>query len=370
MEEPSIFLSAGDLSGDNASAKLVASLKKLYPQSNFFGLGGSKLKALGQLQLAEPEDLAVIGFWEVAKRFRFFSRLLKHCTEEIKKRRPQAIILVDYPGFNLRLAKRVRSLGIPIIYYISPQVWAWGKKRVKTIKEVVDLMLLILPFEEKFFVSYGTNCHFVGHYLLEEIPKEYISSPISQKKQIALLPGSRKQEIELMLSPMLETAKKFNNKYNTKTVVTGIRGLFDYDKYLKNYSDDNITIGYDSPYKTIYESQLVLTASGTATLETAIIGRPMVVVYKTGFLTYWIARYLLKLDKIALVNLTLDEKVVPELIQYDANAEKMFLELEKFYNNSQYFESVKKRLNQVPQLLGGKGASQRAAQLIYEFLKL
>ncbi|NOY88628.1 MAG: lipid-A-disaccharide synthase, partial [FCB group bacterium] len=300
----------------------------------------------------------------------FFSRLLKHCEEEIKKRRPQVIILVDYPGFNLRLAKRVKSLGIPIIYYISPQVWAWGKRRVKIIREVVDLMLLILPFEEKFFASHGLNCHFVGHYLLEEIPEEYISSPIPPQTQIALLPGSRKQEIELMLPSMLETAKRFNNKYSTKAVVAGIKELFDYDKYLKNYSEDNITISYDNTYKTIYDSRLVLTASGTATLETAIIGRPMVVVYKTGFLTYWIARYLLKLDKIALVNLTLNEKVVPELIQYDANAKKMFLELEKFYNNARYFEAVKKRLGQVPQLLGGKGASERAAQLIYEFLNL
>jgi len=371
MARSEIFISAGDPSGDNAAARVVTHLKEKKPELSLFGLGGSSLKSLGQKQFVDGSELAVLGFWEVAKRYAFFRRLFEQSVAKIKQAQPSLILLVDYPGFNLRLAKKIKSLGIPIVYYISPQVWAWGQKRLKEIKELVDLMILILPFEQSFFANSGVNCRFVGHYLLEDIPQEYIkSSRINngQAATVALLPGSRRQEVERMLPDMIRAAVIFNNLHGTKAEIAAIAGLFDYQSSLREFGDETISIVYDNPRRVIYESSLVVTASGTATLETAIIGRPMVVVYRTGFVTYQIAKRLVKVDKIALANLVLGEKIIPELIQAESNPKVIAAELDKFWNDEQYYDRVQNRLHSVPDLLGGKGASRRTADLIGKYL--
>ncbi|MFH2049007.1 MAG: lipid-A-disaccharide synthase [bacterium] len=365
-------MSAGDPSGDNAISLVMKSLLQKKPDTKFFGLGHDKLKALGQEQFVNGSRLAVLGFWEVFKQVLFFKKLMKQCASEIEKRHPKAVILVDYPGFNLRLAKRIKKLGIPIIYYISPQVWAWGKGRVQEIKELVDLLLVILPFEHDFFNGHNIKNEFVGHYLLEDIPSEYISShPILENRQglLCVLPGSRNQEVKRMLPPMLKAASMFTNKYNAKAVVAGIRGIYDYETALQPYKNDNIEVVYDKPRECIYKSNLLLTASGTATLETGIIARPMVVVYKTGFITYQIARRLVSLKNIALVNLVLNDNVVPELIQTEASPENMFKELSKFMDDSQYYKSVHEKLLRVSSTLGGTGSSERAADAILNFIR-
>jgi len=364
-----VFFSAGDISGDNASARLVTSLRALVPDLALCGLGHEKLRRLGQEQFADGSDLTVIGFWEVAKRVRFFRQLIHRCVDEISRRRPDAVVLVDYPGFNLRLAKRIRHLGIPIIYYVSPQIWAWGGKRVSQIEQLVDLMLLILPFEVDFYRTTKVNAHFVGHYLLEDIPREYITSlpPMSDRPLLALLPGSRPQEIERMFQPMLATAKLFNAAHGGRAVVAGIRGAFNYDAALAPYRADGITVSYDDTRRLVYESSLVLTASGTATLEAGIIGRPMVIVYKTGTITYQIARRLIKLDKIGLVNLVLGEKVVPELIQNEVIPSRIVAELNRFVTDRAHYGQTVAALSRVPAVLGGTGASDRAARLIVDF---
>ena len=370
MEDSPIFISAGDPSGDTASARLAVALRELNPQVRFLGLGGTRLARLGQQQFADPEDLAVIGFWEVAKRYGFFRRLFKRCLKEIEQQRPRAVILVDYPGFNLRLARRIKPLGIPVIYYITPQVWAWGRGRVAQLRQFVDLALVILPFEQRFMSDNGINAEYVGHYLLEDIPTEYIAStvPETATATLALMPGSRPQEIERMLVPMLETARLFNRKHGTKAVVAALKGRYNYDPYIERYAGDNIEFRFDDSRAVIHNSRLVLTASGTATLETAVIGRPMVVIYKTGFLTYQIARRLVKLDKIALVNLVLNDHVVPELIQNEAVPERILAELSRIYEDRNHYETLRQRLNQVPGILGGEGASKRAAELIMNVL--
>ncbi|RKX28332.1 MAG: lipid-A-disaccharide synthase, partial [Candidatus Zixiibacteriota bacterium] len=254
-----IFLSAGDPSGDNAAARLINSMREHDSKLSLFGLGHSRLAELGQMQLAEGNQLAVLGFWEVARHWRFFRRLMLKCVDEIKRRRPNAIVLVDYPGFNLRLAKRVKKLGIPIIYYISPQVWAWGHRRVAEIRELVDLMLVILPFEEDFYCNSGVNARFVGHYLLEDIPSEYISSSPPLTGRLCLLPGSRPQEVHRMLPSMLVAARQFNRKYNTEAVVAGLSGIFDYEKIIAPYMADRISVEYDNPRQCIFDSNIVLT---------------------------------------------------------------------------------------------------------------
>jgi lipid-A-disaccharide synthase len=333
MDGRLLFISAGEQSGDNAAAKLAEAISIKDNQVTFIGLGGKRLAELGQIQLADVDDLSVIGFWEVAPRIFFFRKLMQKCVYEIEKNKPDAVILIDYPGFNLRLARKIKKLKIPIIYYISPQIWAWGKKRLDEIRELVDLMLPILPFEEKFYNDAEIKCQYVGHYLLEDIPGEQIASIIPVDGNLALLPGSRKQEIERMLPVMLSSAEKF---YNSKV---------------------------------IYDSQLVLTASGTATLETGIIGRPMVVIYKTGYLTYQIAKRLIKLDKIALINLVLEEKIVPEIIQYEATADKIYLELQQLYSNKEKYLAIKNKLDSVKDLLGDGMASQKAADIILNYIR-
>ena len=370
MKRSGLFLSVGDPSGDNAAGRLIEALNKIAPDTEVFGLGGERLKALGQCQLARGSDLAVLGFWEVARRFTFFRRLLNQCVEEIADRRPAAVLLVDYPGFNLRLAKRIKHLGIPIIYYISPQVWAWGKKRLADISRLVNLMVVILPFEKDLYDRHKINNEFVGHYLLEDIPEEYIQSevPSSGEDILALLPGSRPQEIQRMLAPMLASARIFNRNHGSRAVVAAIEGAYDYESALRPFADDNISVVYNDPRRVIHDSRLVLTASGTATLESGIIGRPMVVIYKTGFITYQIARRLVKLDTIGLVNLVLGEKVVPELIQHEANPQKIAAELDKFIMQKSYCDGVTAKLKRVPEILGGKGASERTARLLLEYL--
>ncbi len=363
-----IFLSAGDLSGDNASARLIGSLRHYDPSLSLFGLGRGKLRKLGQDQLADGNDLAVLGFWEVAKRYSFFRRLMHRCVHEITRRKPDAVVLVDYPGFNLRLAKRIRSLGIPIIYYISPQVWAWGNKRVRALEELVDLMLVILPFEADFFAKTSVNAHFVGHYLLEDIPTDYINSdpPDVKSGGLALLPGSRPQEIQRILPPMLEAADRFVRQHDTRAVIAGVAEAFDYEAALKKNSSERLSVVYDDSRRVIHDSAVVVTASGTATLETGIIGRPMVVVYRTGAITYQIAKRLITLDKIALVNLVAGKEVAPELIQYDVTPNRLTEQLERFWRDPAYYKSTVKQLNRVPELLGGIGASDRAARMIVD----
>ena len=369
MKNQSIFISAGDLSGDNAGALLIFELKKINPELNFCGLGGSRMNRLGQKQLEEIENLAVVGFFEVAKRYRFFRRLFGDCVEKIKQERPAVVLLIDYPGFNLRLAKKIKPLGIPVIYYISPQLWAWGEKRVDIIRKNIERILVILPFEKKFYLRHEIESDFVGHYLLEDIEEKMISSNVPAGGHIAVFPGSREDEIKRLLSPMIAAVDRFNQMYGTRAVVAGIGGAFDYESVLKNYPKSNIEIVYDDSRNIIYKSSLVLTKSGTTTVETAIIGRPMVVAYKTGPITFLIARNLVKLNSIAMVNLILNETIVPELIQAEATAERMFLELEKLYNNESHFDLVKSKLDSLPSILGGPGASKRAAKIIGEYLQ-
>ena len=367
MGRARLFISAGDPSGDQAVARVIAELKNRFPELETVGLGGPRLAELGQHQLADQDEISVMGFWEVAKRFGFFRRLMQTCVSEIEKQRPNAVLLVDYPGFNLRLAKRIKKLGIPILYYISPQVWAWGKGRLPDIRRLIDRVLVILPFEEQFFRENGVDAAFVGHYLMEDIPAEYVGTNPPGNKQLAVLPGSRVQEISRMLPSMLLAAAEFNRRHGWTAVVAARRGVCDYEKLCAPYAHNGVTVVYNDARRVVFESDLALTASGTATLEIGIIGRPMIVVYRTGWLTYQIARRLVKLDRIALINLVLGEKVIPELIQSEVTPQRMTAELER-YREPDYHNSVREQLKRVPSLLGGVGASERTAAEVARYL--
>lgn len=368
MNDPLLFISAGDPSGDIAAGRLVASLKRRTSDLQLFGLGGARLAAHGQEQFANGRDLAVLGFWEVARRFRYFQKLMSKCVNEISSRRPKLILLVDYPGFNLRLAARVKNLGIPIAYYVAPQVWAWGHKRVEEIRKLVDSLLVILPFEESFFQKHGVPAKFVGHYLLEDIDPSFQRTAVPNSGQIALLPGSRHQEVHRMLGPMLKAARIHVKARGGRAVVAAVDGAYRYEEECADFRDDGISVVYDNSRQVIAESDFVVTASGTATLETGVIARPMVIVYKTGAITYQIARRVITLDKIGLVNLVLGERVVPELIQNEASPNNIATELGRYHADAGYCRRVHQRLLEVPSKLGGIGASDRAAEQIGRYL--
>lgn len=327
------------------------------------------MRALGQKQPVDGKELAVLGFWEVAKRFSFFKKLMADVFDSIKEKRPKAIILIDYPGFNLRLAQKIKNLNIPIIYYISPQIWAWNSGRISKLKQLVDLMLLILPFESKIFDDANIKNRFVGHYLFDDIETKYIKAPYkTDSNLILLMPGSRPQEVQRMLPTMIKTAESLSKNGNWKFSIAGVDGDIDYISYLKN-SMIPIDIIFGRARELIAESRLVITSSGTATLETGIIGRPMVVIYKTGWLTYQIAKRLVKLDKIALINIVGGNKIVPELIQNDASPENIIKAANLFLDNNEHAVKTVNELNSTTDKLGGAGTSERAAESILEFLK-
>ncbi len=363
-----IFISAGDPSGDIAGSLLLKQLQKHNNSFDFFGLGGPRMCALGQKQPVDGKELAVLGFWEVAKRFFFFKKLINDVVISIKEKKPKVIILIDYPGFNLRLAQKIKNLNIPIVYYISPQIWAWHSKRIIKLKQLIDFMLLILPFESKIFDDAGMKNRFVGHYLFDDIDVKYIKADYNMESNLILLmPGSRPQEVQRMLPTMIKTAENLSKNGNWKFVIAGVGGDIDYFSYIKG-STVPINIIFGHTRELIADSRLVVTSSGTATLETGIIGRPMVVIYKTGWLTYQIARRLVKLDKIALINIVGGKKIVPELIQNDASPTKIKQAADLFLNNNQLVIETVGELNKTTDKLGGAGTSERAAETIMGFI--
>jgi lipid-A-disaccharide synthase len=364
-----IFISAGDPSGDIAGSLLIKQLRLNSSELQISGLGGRRMKELGQEQLASGDQLAVLGFWEVAKKYYFFKRLMDNAISLIEREQPKAIVFIDYPGFNLRLAKRVRSFGIPIIYYISPQIWAWGGGRIKEIAQNIDLMLLILPFEAEIYERAGIRNQFVGHYLLDDIDAHLVKSPYNiNSNLISLLPGSRPQEVERMLPVMLKTTELLAVQGKWRFVVAAMEGNIDYDRYMKKFKS-SVDIVVEKTRELIAQSKLVITSSGTATLETGIIGRPMIVIYKTGWITYAIAKNLVKLDKIALINIAGGKKIVPELIQSSANPKNIAKEALQFLENAELSRKTTLELNSVTDRLGTCGASKLAADAIWEFIK-
>ncbi len=368
-EKTVIFLSAGDPSGDIAGSLLIKQLQTDNNKLEFIGLGGRRMQASGQLQIVDSTKLAVLGFWEVAKKFMFFRRLMSDTIALIKENKPKVIVLIDYPGFNLRLAKKIKSLGIPVVYYISPQIWAWGKRRITEIKRNVNMMLLILPFEKKIYDEAGIDYKFIGHYLLDDMDNKYIKMPYDVDSDlIVLMPGSRPQEVQRMLPPLLDAARLLSSGRNLRFVVAGVKGDINYDSYIKG-SGLPLQVVFGKTRDLIRDSRLVITSSGTATLETAIIGRPMIVIYKTGLLTYLIARRLVKLKKIALVNITAGENIVPELIQNQATPDSIAREAARILNDRNLSLDVVNRLNRLTDSLGSGGVSIRAAEVIGEFIK-
>lgn len=368
------YIIAGEASGDLHGSNLIAEIKNKDREAEFRAWGGDLMRKQGVTLVKHYRHMAFMGFVEVAVNLRKVLGNIKECKADLLKYRPDVLILVDYPGFNLRIAEFAHRNGIKVCYYISPQVWAWKQHRVKKIRENVDKMLVILPFEEPFYQEHGVNVDFVGHPLLDELSKLGTTPRInfvhrnnlSEKREIiALLPGSRKQEVERMLGTMLKVIPRFPQY---QFVIAGVPSL-DKNLYARMIGDKDVQLVTNQTYELLQNSSAALVTSGTATLETALLSVPEVVCYKANRLSYMIARNLIKVKYISLVNLIMEKQVVKELIQDDYNEANLTKELEQLLKNSDKQRRLLDDLDQLKHRLGNSGASEKAAELIVEMIK-
>jgi lipid-A-disaccharide synthase len=329
--------------------------------------GGNLMVEQGGVIVKHYHDLAFMGFLEVILNLRTILSNLAFCKKDILTFRPDAVILVDYPGFNLKIAEFLHKNGIPVIYYISPQIWAWKQSRVKIIRRVVDKMIVILPFEKEFYARHGMNVEFHGHPLLDALGNSNFNPvfPDEKKPVVALLPGSRKQEIQKVLPEMAKMAQVFPE---AKFVIAGVAS-HSKEFYYKVAGTNSIPVISGRTYDLLKQAKAALVTSGTATLETAIIGTPEVVCYKGGIISYQIAKRIIKVKYISLVNLIMDKPVVKELIQNELNSENLKHQLNLILNNSSAREMIARNYAELRDILGGDGASRRAAESVFGFLK-
>ncbi len=361
------YVIAGEASGDLHGANMLKALQRKDPTAVIRAWGGDRMQAEGATLVKHYRDLAFMGFWEVAKNLRTILNNIKLCKEDIAKFKPDALILIDYPGFNLRIAEWAKAQRIPVHYYISPQVWAWKENRVKLMARVIDYLYIILPFEKPFFEEkHCIPVDFVGHPLLDELSHFDTGSEVNFRKQhklpkdkpiIALLPGSRTQEVKKMLDVMVATAKQFPDYC---FVVAAAPHLID-----SLFEGLPVYVVRNDTYTLLAHAAAALVTSGTATLETALFEVPQVVCYKTSALSYAIGKQVVKLPYISLVNLILDKNAVPERIQSDCNSKQLATDL------AEILTGVKRQAQldaykTLKEKLGGSGASAAVAKLILE----
>lgn len=371
------YIIAGEASGDLHGSNLIKEIKKLDNIADIRCWGGDLMQQAGATLVKHYRDLAFMGFIEVIKNIRTIYKNLNFCKKDIASYQPDVIILIDYPGFNLRIAEWARKKGIRVIYYISPQVWAWKESRVKQIRKNVDKMLVILPFEKQFYNKWNYEVEYVGHPLADVVdnaqeamnitPLEAVSAPLNEKNIIALLPGSREQEVMKKLPVMLEVSKYFPDY---RFIVAKAPSLSDgfYDKFISPYK--NVRSIRHKTYQLLIQSKAALVTSGTATLETALFGVPQVVCYKGSNISYQIARRLIKVKYISLVNLIMDKEIVKELIQDEMNVANVKTELEKLLKDQQVIAHMKKDYADLKKLLSeGGNASKKAAKTIVDFTR-
>ncbi len=373
-----ILIVAGEASGDLYGAQLIHSLKKLKSDIEFFGLGGKRMKQAGCELIYDTVGLAVVGFIEVLKNLRTFKEIYARMLLLLEERRPDAIVLIDYPGFNLRLAKLAKEKDIPVIYYISPQVWAWGSSRVSLIKRFVDKLIVIFRFEEEFYKKEGLEAVFVGHPLLDIVKptmdreEAMRAFGLNQKKiTIAIMPGSREKEISRHLPIMIDSINLISKRLPDIQVVMVKADFISNDIFQtqkKNLKIPSVIVEGRN-YDALNISDLVLVASGTATVETTIMEKPMVIVYKLSTPTYLLLAPQIRLPYIGMVNIIAKKGVVPEAVQRLCNAKNISTLALGILENPVELTRIKEGLALVKKSLGEMGASDRAARIIFSLLQ-
>lgn len=364
------YLIAGERSGDLHGSNLIKGIRANDPDAQFRGWGGDMMEAEGMHLVTHYKDTAFMGFLEVVMNLRTITGFLKKCKADITDYQPDALILIDYPGFNLRIAAFAKARGLKVFYYISPKVWAWNQKRAWKIKANVDHMFVIFPFEVDFYKKYDYRVDYVGNPLMDAIaaftpdPDFRKSNSLDDRPIIALLPGSRKQEIIGMLNAMLTTQKHFPQY---QYVIAGVKNLPSslYDQYL---AGGKATIVYESTYDLLSVAKAALVTSGTATLETALLKVPEVVCYRTSAISYALAKRLIRIPFISLVNLILNKEAVRELIQDELNEAELVKELKRILPGGEGHAQQVRDYEQLARQVGGPGASQRTGALIVGYL--
>ena len=365
------YIVAGEASGDLHASNLIKAIKTQDPGAQFRGCGGDLMRNAGAELLMHYKEMAFMGFWEVFVHLSEVLGNIKRCKTDILDWSPDVLVLVDYPGFNLRVAQFAKKRRIKVVYYISPQIWAWKKGRIKQIKRDVDEMMVILPFEKAFYAKNGMDVHYVGHPLLDAVQRDLFTRPdvvsfktdnhLEGREIVALLPGSRKQEINAILPTMLSMVERFPQyRFVVSTVSWLPKEL--YDKHLKGH---DVTCVCDNTYALLANTKAALVASGTATLETAMIGTPQVVCYAGSEISYLIAKHLISgINYISLPNLIMDAPVVTELIQHDYNTERVQKELRLITEDAENIAAMKAQYDELYTRLGNGSASRKAAEVV------
>jgi lipid-A-disaccharide synthase len=375
-----VMIVAGEASGDLYGAGVVVALREKAPGIRFFGIGGPRMEEADVKILFRASEVAVVGITEVLPKMRAIRRALDGLKDALMDNPPDLVILIDYPGFNLNLAKKAHDLGIPVLYYIPPQVWAWREGRVKKIAKRVDRVAVIFPFEEGFYSGCGIRVEYVGHPLLDglengrsrEQVREDLGISGAQFPVVGLLPGSRNEEIARHLPPIVGAAEIISRTYPKLYCILPLASTVDEEivkPYLENAQVD-IMVHSGNTREVLRACDLALIASGTATLEAAITGTPMVILYRVSFLTYLLGKLLAKVSHIGLVNLVADREIVPELIQGDAIDTRLAEEGLCLLENAERREEMKEDLRLVREQLGQGGASERVAALAAEMMGL
>ncbi len=365
-----VMIIAGEASGDLHGAGVVRALRARNTEMDVFGVGGDRMEAEGMKLVYHIRELGFMGFVEVLKHLPFI-KTMEHTLEQlVKLQRPDVLVLIDYPGFNLRFARIAKRYGVKIAYYISPQVWAWHRSRVKKMRGLVDKMLVIFPFEVELYRQEGIDAEFVGHPLLDVLDAQRDQDGFRKRHGIpsdgpllALLPGSRKQEIEQIYPAMLGAVRVITQQTGARVCV-GVAPTLS-EQYLRTmYPTEGVTYVSGATYDVMANADFAIVTSGTATLETACFGTPLVVVYRTSWLTYAIGRMLVQVKNISLVNIVRGKGIVPELIQHDASPARIAGAVLRVMNDPSALEEMRSELSTVRGMLGQPGAAERVADHI------
>jgi lipid-A-disaccharide synthase len=368
---------AGEASGDHHAARLVEELHQLDPAVSFYGIGGERMRAAGVETLVDSAEMAVMGLVEVLLNYRFLKRVLERMRNELRTHRPDLLILVDYPGFNLRLAESARELGIRVLYYISPQVWAWKKKRVFKIKKVVDMMAVVFPFEVACYDQVGVPVEFVGHPLVDEVQSRYSRESILEelgldpsRPVLGLFPGSRRSEVSRLLPLLLQSAACIKEALPEIQFLLPRASTLPAELLQESIATSglDITLVSGRPYDVMRGCDTIISASGTATLEIGLMQVPLVVIYKLAPLSYFVFSRLVKLEHIALCNIVAGERIAPELIQRDATVANISHEALALLQDEGRATAMRQRMAGIRQKLGASGASKNIARLTLRML--
>jgi lipid-A-disaccharide synthase len=371
-----IFIVACEASGDLHGAHLISEIQNLAPDASFCGVGGDKMRAAGMRIFSDMTKISALGLGDVLRNYFKYLKIFNETLTNIAKEKPDAVILIDSPAFNLRLAKKLPA-NAPVLYYISPQLWAWGKRRIHIVKKHIREMLVILPFEKDFYEKEGVAVKFVGHPLLDAIP-ELPEAPVlrakigidQEQKAIGLFSGSREKEVKRILPVMLRAAEYLRKDFPESRFFISrspnVRPAV-YDAFLQGlpFKAECPSVSF---YELVKAMDFAYVASGTATLETALIGTPFFLLYKASWSTYFLGKRLIKVPYLGLVNLLADTRVVPEFIQQDAHPETLAHEAKFFLRTPELQEKMREEFRQVREKLGEKGASARAAKEVCNFL--